>query len=138
MEKKYRLLIINPGSTSTKISVFENETSVFEESRFHDAPILLQYPHVNDQVPFRYEVILDMRKEGGIDPDSIDVVVGRGGSACTQPSGVTVIDEKLYNDTLAAVGGSEHAAKLGVLLAWRFIRDYPRPAYTLNPTNVDE
>ena len=58
MEKKYRLLIINPGSTSTKISVFENETSVFEESRFHDAPVLLQYPHVNDQVPFRYEVIL--------------------------------------------------------------------------------
>ena len=53
MEKKYRLLIINPGSTSTKISVFENETSVFEESRFHDAPVLLQYPHVNDQVPFR-------------------------------------------------------------------------------------
>ena len=138
MEKKYRLLIINPGSTSTKISVFENETSVFEESRFHDAPVLLQYPHVNDQVPFRYEVILDMLKEGGIDPASIDVVVGRGGSACTQPSGVTVIDEKLYNDTLAAVGGSEHAAKLGVLLAWRFIRDYPRPAYTLNPTNVDE
>ena len=138
MEKKYRLLIINPGSTSTKISVFENETSVFEKSRFHDAPVLLQYPHVNDQVPFRYEVILDMLKEGGIDPASIDVVVGRGGSACTQPSGVTVIDEKLYNDTLAAVGGSEHAAKLGVLLAWRFIRDYPRPAYTLNPTNVDE
>ena len=138
MEEKYRLLIINPGSTSTKISVFENETSVFEESRFHDAPVLLQYPHVNDQVPFRYEVILDMLKEGGIDPESIDVVVGRGGSACTQPSGVTVIDEKLYNDTLAAVGGSEHAAKLGVLLAWRFTRDYPHPAYTLNPTNVDE
>jgi butyrate kinase len=138
MEKVYRLLIINPGSTSTKISVFENDRSIFEQSRFHDAPILLQYPHVNNQVPFRYEVLLDMLKEGGIDPASIDVVVGRGGSAYTQPSGVTIIDQKLYDDTLAAVGGSEHAAKLGVLLAWRFIQDYPRPAYTLNPTNVDE
>lgn len=138
MDKIYRLLIINPGSTSTKISVFENERSVFEKSCFHDAPVLLQYPHVNDQVPFRYEVLLGMLKEGGIDPASIDVVVGRGGSACTQLSGVTVIDRKLYEDTLAAVGGSEHAAKLGVLLAWRFIQDYPRPAYTLNPTNVDE
>ncbi len=138
MEKIYKLLIINPGSTSTKISVFENEKSVFEASRFHDAPVLLQYPHVNDQVPFRYEVLLGMLKEGGIDPADIDVVVGRGGSACTQLSGVTVIDQKLYDDTLAAVGGSEHAAKLGVLLAWRFIQDYPRPAYTLNPTNVDE
>ena len=138
MKKIYRLLIINPGSTSTKISVFENDKSVFEQSRFHDAPVLLQYPHVNDQVPFRYEVILDILKEGGIDPAGIDVVVGRGGSACTQLSGVTVIDQKLYDDTLAAVGGSEHAAKLGVLLAWRFIQDYPCPAYTLNPTNVDE
>ena len=53
MEIVYKLLIINPGSTSTKISVFENEKSVFEMSRFHDAPVLLQYPHVNDQVSFR-------------------------------------------------------------------------------------
>ena len=53
---EYRLLIINPGSTSTKISLFVNEKEVFCESRFHDAPVLLQYPHVNDQVPFRYQV----------------------------------------------------------------------------------
>ena len=138
MEKMYKLLIINPGSTSTKISVFENERSILEDSQFHDAPLLLQYPHVNDQVPFRYEVLLDMLKQGGIDPAEIDVVVGRGGSACTQPSGVTVIDQKLYEDTLAAVGGSEHAAKLGVLLAWHFALEYQVPAYTLNPTNVDE
>ena len=138
MEKTYKLLIINPGSTSTKISVFENEKHLFEKSRFHDAPVLLQYPHVNDQVPFRYEVVLELLKEGGVDPSEIDVVVGRGGSAYTQPSGVTVIDRRLYDDTLRAVGGSEHAAKLGVLLAWRFIQDYPVPAYTLNPTNVDE
>ena len=138
MKKGYKLLIINPGSTSTKISVFEDEKSILEKSRFHDAPVLLQYPHVNDQVPFRYEVILEMLKEDGVDPAEIDVVVGRGGSAHTQPSGVTIIDQKLYDDTLAAVGGSEHAAKLGVLLAWRFIQDYPCPAYTLNPTNVDE
>ena len=117
MKETYRLLIINPGSTSTKISVFENEKSIFEESRFHDAPELLRYPHVNDQVPFRYRVMLEMLREGGIDPAEIDVVVGRGGSAHTQPSGVTVIDQRLYEDTLAAVGGSEHAAKLGVLLA---------------------
>ncbi len=138
MEKTYRLLVINPGSTSTKVSVFENDISIFEKSRFHDAPVLLQYPHVNDQVPFRYQVMLEMLQEEGIDPASIDVVVGRGGSACTQPGGVTVIDQKLYDDTLAAVGGSEHAAKLGVLMAWRFVQEYHVPGYTLNPTNVDE
>ena len=138
MEKESKLLIINPGSTSTKISLFVNEKEVFQRSRFHDAPVLLQFPHVNDQVPFRYQVILDMLKEESTDPKDIDVFVGRGGSACTQPSGVTKIDQKLYDDTEAAVGGSEHAAKLGVMLAWRFSLNYHRPAYTLNPTNVDE
>ena len=138
MEKIYRLLIINPGSTSTKISLFENKKELFQKSQFHDAPVLLQFPHVNGQVPFRYQVILDMLKEEGVDPSDIDVFVGRGGSACTQPSGVTIIDQKLYNDTEAAVGGSEHAAKLGVMLAWRFAQNYHKPAYTLNPTNVDE
>ena len=137
-EKEFRLLIINPGSTSTKISLFVNEKERFERSQFHDAPVLLQYPHVNDQVPFRYQVILDMLAREGVSPSDIDVFVGRGGSACTQPSGVTKIDQKLYDDTLAAVGGSEHAAKLGVLLAWKFSLAYHRPAYTLNPTNVDE
>ena len=135
---EYKLLVINPGSTSTKISLFVDEEEVFCVSRFHDAPVLLEYPHVNDQVPFRYRVILEMLAEKGLDPAEIDVFVGRGGSACTQPSGVTIIDRKLYEDTLAAVGGSEHAAKLGVLLAWEFSQNYHRPAYTLNPTNVDE
>ena len=136
--QEYKLLVINPGSTSTKISLFLNEKELFCKSQFHDAPVLLQYPHVNDQVPFRYQVILEMLRSEGVDPSEIDVVVGRGGSACTQPSGVTKIDEKLYEDTKAAVGGSEHAAKLGVMLAWKFSLAYHRPAYTLNPTNVDE
>ena len=138
MEKNYKLLVINPGSTSTKISLFENEKELFQRSQFHDAPVLLQFSHVNGQVPFRYQVILDMLKQEGVDPAEIDVFVGRGGSACTQPSGVTIIDQKLYDDTEAAVGGSEHAAKLGVMLAWKFSLAYHRPAYTLNPTNVDE
>ena len=136
--RTYKLLIINPGSTSTKISLFVNEEELFERSQFHDAPVLLQYPHVNDQVPFRYQVILDMLAKEGVDPADIDVFVGRGGSACTQPSGVTIIDQKLYDDTEAAVGGSEHAAKLGVMLAWKFSLTYNKPAYTLNPTNIDE
>ncbi len=137
-DRKYRLLVINPGSTSTKVSLFENEECIFEKSLFHDAPVLLQYPHVNDQVPFRYQVIMDMLKEEKQDPEKIDVFVGRGGSAYTQPGGVTKIDERLYDDTTAAVGGSEHPAKLGVMLAWKFAQEFHKDAYTLNPTNVDE
>ena len=137
-ERKFKLLIINPGSTSTKVSLFENEKCLFEHSLFHDAPELLKYPHVNLQIPFRYQVIMDMLKEEGYRAEDIDVFVGRGGSAYTQPGGVTVIDQRLYDDTEAAVGGSEHPAKLGVMLAWKFAQEYGKPAYTLNPTNVDE
>ena len=137
-DKIYKLLIINPGSTSTKISVFENEKMLFERSLFHDSSELLRYTHVNDQLPFRYAVMMDMLKAESIDPSSMDAVVGRGGSACTQPSGITVIDQKLVDDTVATVGGSEHSAKLGVMMAWEFAKEYHVPAYTLDPTNVDE
>ncbi len=137
-KEKYRLLVINPGSTSTKVSLFENETSVFEKSLFHDSSVLLRFPHVNDQIPFRRDVILDMLKAEGVDPASIDAFVGRGGSACTQPGGITAVDQRLYDDTEKAVGGSEHPAKLGVMLAWNFAQEYSKPAFTLNPTNVDE
>ena len=138
MEKRYKLLVINPGSTSTKVSLFEDKTLIFERSLFHDAPVLLAFPHVNDQIPFRYQVIQEMLQEENVDPASIDAFVGRGGSAYTQPGGVTIIDERLYEDTVKAVGGSEHPAKLGVMLAWEFAKEYGKEAYTLNPTNVDE
>ena len=137
-KKTYTLLVINPGSTSTKISVYDNETSRFERSVQHEAQELLQYPHVNDQVPMRCRVIGEMLAKEGVSLSDIDVFVGRGGSAHTQPGGVTVIDERLYNDTVAGVGGSEHAAKLGVMIAWVFMNEYHKPGYTLNPTNVDE
>lgn len=136
--KNNTILVINPGSTSTKISLFRDETRLFEESVFHDAPELLKFPHVNDQMPLRRQVILDILARHGVDPASIDVFVGRGGSAHTQPGGVTRVDQRLFDDTVAAVGGSEHPAKLGVMLAWTLAREFGREAYTLNPTNVDE
>ena len=138
MSRIFKLLVINPGSTSTKVSLFEDETSVFEKNVFHEASVLLAFPHVNDQMPFRYGVIKDILADAGVPPASIDAFVGRGGSACTQPGGITVIDRRLYDDTVAGVGGSEHPAKLGVMLAWTFAQEYGRPAFTLNPTNVDE
>ena len=133
-----KLMIINPGSTSTKVSVYEDDTELFEESVFHDAPELLKYPNINDQVPFRKQVLLDLMAKHGITPKDIDVYVGRGGSAYPQAAGVTYIDKRLYEDTLNAVGGSEHAAKLGVLIAYELCTEYGGQMYTLNPTNIDE
>ncbi len=132
------MLIINPGSTSTKLSLYEDDRLVFEESEFHDAPLLLSYKTVNDQVPFRKELVVRTLEKYGLKPSQVDVYVGRGGSAQTQESGVTVIDRKLYEDTLNAVGGSEHAAKLGVLIAYELCTEYGGKMYTMDPTNIDE
>jgi len=132
------ILVINPGSTSTKISLFRDEELQFEQSVFHDAPVLLSFPTVNDQVPFRKGVILDILRAHNVCPDSIDVFVGRGGSAMPQRGGVTEINELLYNDTRDAVGGSDHPAKLGVMLAYELCAEYEAMMYTADPTNVDE
>ena len=133
-----KLLIINPGSTSTKVSVFEEDKCLFEESIFHDAPVLLQFPTVNDQIPFRKQLIVEMLERHGLSMKDIDVYVGRGGSAYPQPAGVTVIDDLLYAHTRDGVGGSEHPARLGVMIAYELCREYGGQMYTLNPTNVDE
>ena len=133
-----KLLIINPGSTSTKVSVYEDEKKICEESVFHDAPVLLKYGHVNKQIPFRKQVILDFLKRHSIDMKEIDVIAGRGGSAMPVRSGVIEINELLYNDTVCAKGGSEHPAKLGVMLGYELSREYHIRAFTLDPTNVDE
>ncbi|MGN0853823.1 MAG: butyrate kinase [Kiritimatiellia bacterium] len=133
-----KILAINPGSTSTKVSLFADETSVFEKNLFHDSSVLLQFASVNDQLPFRRGVILDALKEEHVDPREIDAYVGRGDGAHTQLGGVMLIDQRLYDDMAACVGGSVHPARLGAMLAWQFGREFGKPAYTLNAANVDE
>ena len=133
-----KLLVINPGSTSTKVSYFEDEKNVYTESIFHDAPELLKYPTTNDQLPMRMQVIVDFLAHHGMTPADMDVFVGRGGCAYSQASGVMEIDGKLVEDTAVDKGGSDHPAKLGVMLAYELGKQYGKPMYTVNPTNVDE
>ena len=133
-----RLLVINPGSTSTKVSVFEDERNIFTESVFHDAPELLRYRTTNDQIPFRESVVLSLLSKHDIRIEDIDVFIGRGGCAYSQKEGVLEIDRSLYEDTRDDKGGSDHPAKLGVMMAYDWALKYGRPAYTINPTNVDE
>ncbi len=138
METVYKMLVINPGSTSTKVSYFENERNVYTESIFHDAPELLAYPTVNDQIPLRRRVVEDFVRSHGLRMEDMDAFVGRGGSAYPQAAGVMEIDQALVRDTAAGVGGSDHPAKLGVMLAYALCQEYGGRMYTVNPTNVDE
>lgn len=138
MDKTYKILVINPGSTSTKVSYFENEKNVYTESVFHDAPVLLSFPTVNDQIPMRRAFVEDFMARHGLKLSEMDAFVGRGGSAYPQESGVMEIDEQLVAHTAAGVGGSDHPAKLGVMLAYELCREFGGKMFTLNPTNVDE
>ncbi len=131
-------LVINPGSTSTKISLFEGERELFCESIFHDAPVLLSFPTVSDQLDFRRKVTEECMSRHGYKPSDVDVFIGRGGCAYSQKEGVMVIDERLFQDTRDDKGGSDHSAKLGVMLAYVFSKEYGKPAFTVDPTNVDE
>lgn len=133
-----KILVINPGSTSTKVSVYDDAHELFTNSIFHDADVLSEFSNINDQIPFRKKMVLDMLEKENININDIDVYVGRGGSAYSQSEGVTIIDQRLYDDTLLGVGGSSHPAKLGVIIAYELASKYHKSAYTLNPTNLDE
>ena len=133
-----KILAINPGSTSTKLSLFEDETSVFEKNLFHDSSVLLQFADVADQIPFRRDVILASLKEEGVDPASIDAFSGRGDGAYTQVGGALEIDNRLFDDLAANVGHSVHPARLGAMLAWQFGQEFKKPAFMVSAENTDE
>lgn len=132
------ILVINPGSTSTKLSLYKDKQEIITSSYFHDAPTLLHFKHVNDQIDFRLSYINKFLTDNNYTINDIDVIAARGGSAYSQKGGVISIDDRLYQDTLNGVGGSEHAAKLGVLLAYKLTKDNNIVAYTMDATNVDE
>ena len=103
-----RSLIINPGSTSTKIGVFEDESLLFDETLRHTTEEIAQYDKIVDQIDFRKDVILNFLKEKDVDIKSFDVIVGRGGLLKPIPSGTYAVTDKLVEDLKNAVGG-EHA-----------------------------
>lgn len=138
MEKTYRIFIINPGSTSTKLSLFENDRNVFTDSVFHDSKVLLTFPTINDQLDYRMEVVHSFLEENRIDLTGIDAVVGRGGGCYSVSGGIYRIDDRLIADTRAAKGGLYHASMLGVQMAKRVHERYGGLMMMMDPPIVDE
>ena len=136
--KAYRIFVINPGSTSTKLSMFENDTCLFTEDTFHDSSVLLTFPTINDQLDYRMEVIRRFIAEHGIDLRGVDAIVGRGGGCCAIPGGVYRIDEALIRDTREARGGLYHASMLGVQMAKALHDEYGGLMLMMDPPVVDE
>lgn len=136
--KKYRIFIINPGSTSTKLSMFENDRCLFTEDTFHDSSVLLTFPTINDQLDYRMAVVEKFLEERGIDLTGVDAIVGRGGGCYAILGGVYRIDEQLIRDTREAKGGLYHASMLGVQMAKAMHDRYGGQLLMMDPPVVDE
>ena len=137
MSKTVKILTINPGSTSTKIALFEGETNVFQKNLKHSAEELAPFDKVADQFGFRKNVILKVLKEEGIGIDDITYIVGLGGLVKPIASGIYEVNEALLADLRKGVHG-EHASNLGGLIAADLAAQIGAKAYIADPVVVDE
>ena len=130
-------LIINPGSTSTKIGVFEDETLLFEETLRHSTEEIAQYASIVDQKDFRKKIITDLLKEKDFDIKSLGIVVGRGGMLKPIPGGTYAVTDDLLEDLKIGKQG-QHASNLGGILAREIADEIGVPSYIVDPVVVDE
>jgi len=134
----FRILAINPGSTSTKIAVYQNMNPIFVKSITHPSEELAQFEHVADQFQFRKEIIYKELEEAEIQLDKIQAVVGRGGMLKPISSGVYIVNDAMKSD-LHEHPIKEHASNLGGLIADEIARSLPNAkAYIADPVVVDE
>ncbi len=136
--KDIRVLAINPGSTSTKVAVFQNTEPVFLKNITHSTEELAPYPKVTDQFEFRKQVILQQVCDAQINIEKVRAVVGRGGLLRPVASGVYEVNEKMIADLRNSPLG-EHASNLGGLIAYDLVKSLPNAkAYITDPIVVDE
>ncbi|MBP1890034.1 butyrate kinase [Clostridium moniliforme] len=133
----YKLLIINPGSTSTKIGIYEDEKEVLETTLRHSSDEIAKYATIFDQLDFRKDIILEILKEKNFDINELDAVVGRGGMLKPIPGGTYKVTEALIEDSKKGVQG-QHAANLGAILANEIAKKVNVPAFIVDPIVVDE
>ena len=137
MNKVFKILTINPGSTSTKIAVFDNEDLVFEKTLRHSSEEIGKYEKISDQFEFRKTVIEDALTEGGIKTSDLDAVVGRGGLLKPIEGGTYIVNEAMIDDLRVGVLG-EHASNLGGIIAKEIGDAVNVPSYIVDPVVVDE
>ncbi|WP_028828481.1 butyrate kinase [Proteocatella sphenisci] len=135
--KEYKILAINPGSTSTKIAVFSNENLIMEKTLRHSIEEIQKYESVFAQKSFRKEVIIESLVEAGISPHSFDAIVGRGGLLKPMEGGTYEVNQQMIED-LANGERGEHASNLGGIIAKEIAEMAVVPAFIVDPVVVDE
>lgn len=133
----YKLLIINPGSTSTKIGVYSDEKEVLVETLRHSSDEISKYDSIFEQKNFRKEVIMNILNKNNIDVSSLDAIVGRGGMLRPIPGGTYEVTDELLEDLKIGVSG-QHASNLGGILANEIAKEVGIRSFIVDPVVVDE
>ncbi len=137
MDHTYRMLIINPGSTSTKIAIYDNEELVMEQVLRHSDEELASYASIMGQHDFRRNIILNFLEEKAVDLQQLSAVVGRGGLLRPMEGGTYRVSPGMLQDLKNAVMG-QHASNLGAILADEIAGRLSIPAFIVDPVVVDE
>ncbi len=132
-----KILAINPGSTSTKIALFENESELFTKNITHNVDELEKYENIIAQKSFRVEEVSTALNENGYNVDDLDAFVGRGGLVMPIKSGTYNINDKMKQDLINGVSG-EHASNLGGIIASELAEINKKPSFIVDPVVVDE
>ncbi|MEK3853220.1 butyrate kinase [Cytobacillus sp. FSL H8-0458] len=137
LEQEHRILVINPGSTSTKIGVFDNEISVLEKTLRHDADVINSYESIIDQYEFRKQTILETLDHEGINISKLSAVCGRGGLLRPIEGGTYSVNDAMLGDLRAGFAG-QHASNLGGILAYEIASGLNIQSFIVDPVVVDE
>ncbi len=136
---KSLILVINPGSTSTKIAIFDEEgNKLYQNNIKHSAEELAPFPKITDQFSFRKQIIINELKQNNFDLNQIKVIMGRGGLLNPIPSGMYEVNELMIEHLSKSING-EHASNLGALIANDIAKSIPgSQAFIADPVVVDE
>jgi butyrate kinase len=133
-----KILVINPGSTSTKIAVFQHEECLFEQTIRHYLDEMVHYPTIISQLDFRLDLIVGTLEMTGINLDDIKIIMGRGGLTYPLESGVYEVDDRMLTHVRKGVMG-QHASNLGPLLSHAIAKKIPgAKAFIADPVVTDE
>lgn len=137
-QEQAKILVINPGSTSTKIAVYLGETCLFNQNIGHYLDDLIHYPNIISQYEFRREIILSTLELEGISLDGLRIVMGRGGLTYPLKSGIYEVDDRMITHVRKGVLG-QHASNLGPILAAAIAHNFEgAKAYIADPVVTDE
>lgn len=134
----HKILVINPGSTSTKFAIFEDDVETNVYTIRHTTEEVSKYKHVIDQLDYRYELIMNLLSDEGIEVADFSAVIGRGGMLSPVESGIYHVNRPMMELMRKAIMG-EHASNLGAFLAFKIAGESGKcMAYIADPVAVDE